>query len=864
MSVFTAQNLYNYDGILFNNNSDLNFDNPEARKILIDFVKKGKGVIGIHAATMSFKNFPEAAEMLGGIFDKHPWTSEGTWMIKVTDTDHLLTEMFEDENFALNDEIYRIEQRRLRDNCRVLVALDMQDEKNLAAEGVRITDRDIPISWIRRFGDGRVFYCSLGHNKNIYWDPVILKHYLAGIQFALGDLDVDATPVPLDIADAIDIDEIEKLLNEIRTYEYGQSREKITLLSDLLRMACNSAEIKEDVESELTDFLDSDASLPAKRIACEFLSIYGGDDSIPIISDMMYDSSTSDMAFFALERIPGDLSNQVFREALNETNGKEKVRVITVLGDRQLKDSIKDIAPLVWDTDPRIASAAISSLGKISGDQAVLVLSEELKRSTDRTRKDLIDAYINCATVYEYSKQKKKATTIYTTLFQPEFDLQVRYAAMRGLLRTSDQSAEEIIVSNLENKYKENHSLAARCLDVLPPDQNMNKITALLPQLAPAVQIEIISALAGRTDSATLKTLTVATQSQSAIIRIEAYKALALSGDSQSVPLLANAAASSSGKERSIARESLDRVNAKGVDEVILKSISVSADPLKAELIRSTSNRDMKEAVPVLMNELANPESNMRIEAIKALQHLASPENLDQLLEFHAGAKADQERKELEKTIVTIAKKSPENQSQAAPLLNRFNNIDDISIRSSYIIMMGKIGDPASLDMLRSALTSETPEIKESAIRALADWPDTQVLEDLNAIIKTTKNKKYHVIAFRGYVRLVALDENSTGEEKFTMFDQSMQMAINVDEKRMVLSQLPQAPHEASLQLAENYLKDPELKREAEMAVFNIVVKLQEVDKDRILTVLKKVREQTNNEDLKEQCTELIKYLMEN
>ena len=48
--------------------------------------------------------------------------------------------------------------------------------------------------WIKRCGDGRVFYCSLGHRKEIYWNKAVLAHYLAGIQWALGDLPADETP----------------------------------------------------------------------------------------------------------------------------------------------------------------------------------------------------------------------------------------------------------------------------------------------------------------------------------------------------------------------------------------------------------------------------------------------------------------------------------------------------------------------------------------------------------------------------------------------------------------------------------------------------------------------------------------------
>jgi hypothetical protein len=44
-------------------------------------------------------------------------------------------------------------------------------------------------------GKGQTFDRSPGHREEIYCEPAILKHYLAGIQYVLGGLDVDASPI---------------------------------------------------------------------------------------------------------------------------------------------------------------------------------------------------------------------------------------------------------------------------------------------------------------------------------------------------------------------------------------------------------------------------------------------------------------------------------------------------------------------------------------------------------------------------------------------------------------------------------------------------------------------------------------------
>ena len=46
------------------------------------------------------------------------------------------------------------------------------------------------------YGKGHVFYSSLGHMPETFMTPELVGHFLAGMQFMLGDLDADATPNP--------------------------------------------------------------------------------------------------------------------------------------------------------------------------------------------------------------------------------------------------------------------------------------------------------------------------------------------------------------------------------------------------------------------------------------------------------------------------------------------------------------------------------------------------------------------------------------------------------------------------------------------------------------------------------------------
>lgn len=168
---------------------------------LIEFVKNGNGLMGIHAATDAYYKEPGYGEMIGGYFNGHPW---GKGMVyKIDDPASPLTAMFpKGQDFKIDDETYRFREPYSRELLHVLTSLDNDKSKVTAQDAAKKPDqkpdarpdKDHAVSWNREFGKGRVFYCSHGHSEHVYWNPTMVQHYLAGIQYALGDLKADATP----------------------------------------------------------------------------------------------------------------------------------------------------------------------------------------------------------------------------------------------------------------------------------------------------------------------------------------------------------------------------------------------------------------------------------------------------------------------------------------------------------------------------------------------------------------------------------------------------------------------------------------------------------------------------------------------
>jgi type 1 glutamine amidotransferase len=183
---FNLDYLNKFDALVFNNNTQIQkfLTTSEQKHAFENYIKQGGGFVGVHAA--SDGGWEEFTNIIGGRFAGHPWTSDGTWSFVNEDPDcpcntHLAS------TFKLKDEIYRYKKFD-RSKVRVTLALDFSDRDTVDKDPKY---DDIPVSWIRKYGKGRVFYTNLGHHHSTWKNADFLKHLYSGILIATGDIKAD-------------------------------------------------------------------------------------------------------------------------------------------------------------------------------------------------------------------------------------------------------------------------------------------------------------------------------------------------------------------------------------------------------------------------------------------------------------------------------------------------------------------------------------------------------------------------------------------------------------------------------------------------------------------------------------------------
>jgi type 1 glutamine amidotransferase len=146
----------------------------DRREALQQFVHRGGGILGIHAAADSHYHWPWYGKMIGGHFARHPQGTP-TGIVRVAAPGSALvaglpaTKQRTDEWYYFDD---------YDPTSRLLVTLDPSS----------IGEADVnpnPMAWAREFEGGRVFYTAMGHTKESYSDPYFLRLVGNGMDWVL-------------------------------------------------------------------------------------------------------------------------------------------------------------------------------------------------------------------------------------------------------------------------------------------------------------------------------------------------------------------------------------------------------------------------------------------------------------------------------------------------------------------------------------------------------------------------------------------------------------------------------------------------------------------------------------------------------
>lgn len=211
---FEKESLSNYDAIVLNNTCSkpdhrhLFWDQLRAESTLdsavvmtkaqelesnvIEFVKKGGGLLLLHGGITTLNNSQKFSELVGASFDYHP--PQQLIQVKLENPNHPLVAAFPKDGFSHVDEPYFYKNAYSNLNFIPLLYFD-NAQINSQRANQELKSGKTYVAWIRPEGKGKVMYIAPSHNAQSFENPSLLQFFLDGLQYVVGDVSCDETPI---------------------------------------------------------------------------------------------------------------------------------------------------------------------------------------------------------------------------------------------------------------------------------------------------------------------------------------------------------------------------------------------------------------------------------------------------------------------------------------------------------------------------------------------------------------------------------------------------------------------------------------------------------------------------------------------
>jgi len=649
----------------------------------------------------------------------------------------------------------------------------------------------------------------------------------------------------------------EAAVDDLIKYEYGQDRAAFNLIEEQIRKADGKG--REAIEATLLQVLGSrKATVAAKQTAALLMPRVGSCRSALPLAQLVPDREITHAALAALQVLPCPEVPRLIRDRLTALKGEERREAVNTLGHLRDRTSLPFLAALVKDQDPGIVESAIAAIGRIGGDEAARALKS--LSVPERFQPTWADAYLMTADSLLAANNKAAAAQIYRDLSATTQPAVVQAAALGGLVRAEGKGATAALVAAIQSDSPVLRNAGARFVNQLTGPDVTSALVGAIPQAKPVSQLLLVSSLELRGDKSALAALTqLLVPGTDQAVRLAAIRALGTLGDQGTVDPLFKSIKAEQEESRS-ASESLRLLRGSGVDEAIAGYLKNNDPQLRAAAIRVLALRKYKPALGDAMAGTQDSDPAVRLESWRALNDLAGPDQLHELIQLMFKANNPREQSAAEQAVQTAAQRNPDPAQKIDPLLAAMAG-KPAEARNQLLRVMARLGGPKAMDTVRAGLKDNDPEVRDNAVRLLAEWGDQSTLPDLLNLARSSDRELYSVLGLRGYVRLVMAQSGVPEQDRLSKLREVSATAKEPEARKLLLGAFGGVADPGALREIEPFLKDSQVSNEAEAAYARVAMSIRRNNKAEAIAALKRVVAEGRDQRTKEQAKEALATL---
>ena len=650
---------------------------------------------------------------------------------------------------------------------------------------------------------------------------------------------------------------LDEAFQKLVRLEQGQGLEILHPIRQAVVESRADEKVRTDLEARLIEVLQGGATDLAKDYACRQLAIVGSDKSIPVLAELLPNPRLSYMARYAIEGIGGPVAIRTLREMLGKTDGRQKVGVVISLGRLAAADAVSELSALLAEEDEELREVAVVALGRIGTIPAADALTSFADTAPEGLRNVVVDAKLHAAELLCRQGEYQAAVGLCEPLLQADSE-RVRAAAFRGLISAKPSESLDMILAGLAAEEPWKRAVAADCVVELKKPEEITIVASAVRELPVPGKIAAFVSLKDRRDPAVREAALASLNQLHTEVRTTALAALIASGSAEDVSTLADLASTAEDLQvRDAAFETLRLMTADGTNRAIiaLMNEAKTANPL---VVKCALARRSPEFVSAFLKAAESSDAATRFEAFKALEIMATDKEAQSLAGLLCKTAAGEEREAAGRAVWMSCQKIPDPALRSAPLLAAMKKADAAG-QCAVLPSLARMGGERAIAAVHVAMQSENQTVRDAGYRALANWPDATVADELLEIAKTSKVESYRVWSLRAYARVVSLPNERPPQQTFEMLKSAMELATRTEDQELIISRLGSVRVPDALTLLLSYLDNGELKKAAAGAVFTLAKGLSQSHPDQAKAALLRVQAMTRDAAILQQIPKVLR-----
>ncbi|VAW24032.1 hypothetical protein MNBD_BACTEROID01-2706 [hydrothermal vent metagenome] len=574
-------------------------------------------------------------------------------------------------------------------------------------------------------------------------------------------------------------------------------------------------------EQALLDALEKATDKEVKAFFIRRLVYCGGDSSVKALGKYLSDDELYSPAATVLTYIGTEKAGEEILRILPGLNGKAKIHCIKALGEIKYQPAESALIKLAENTEGASKLQclyALANIGLPTSEKTIVEAAKDAGCSADET--EAMVAYIHYAGQLAQNGNKKISNKLCKGLLKEckaPNQLHSRSAALNILRSNQGAKAMALMLKEFKNSDPAYRNAILNYAANGMTSLEVGQWIKAMKKAPDAAKAQIITALAKKDDPQVLQECILpALKEKSAEVRLAAIKALALNQKKKAIPILLEILASEPAPDETQALKNA-LLETCGVEDckLLAEKMNSAGDNEKIVLIEVIGARRAVDYFGLVLKNCRANNGLVDSVAFAALQNVAQPEDLSQLLELIGKTSDKNNISAVQQAIITTLDK---NKKKGSGLI--ISTFENNRLKTRILPVFPYLKNAKALKIVTGLVENGSPDEREAALEALVNWKDSDAIPIL---FNLTGNKSFHAKAFSAYLKQV-MNAGFPDDQKLLLARKLMPVATNIEEKKMVLKSAGNIKTFLSLVFIANYIDDDALGSVASSAAMKVIL----------------------------------------